>query len=46
MKYELKYGDFSSDTVHPVPGDILVLVCQDGHKEIFRACYTHDDNYR
>ena len=37
MKYELKYEDFSTSPVRPVAGDILVLVCQDGCKQVFRA---------
>lgn len=46
MKYELKYEDFSKGPVLPSSGDILVLVHQDGHKEIFHACDNPDDTYR
>lgn len=37
MKYELKYEDFSKNAVSPSPGDILVLVCNDGSKRMFLA---------
>ena len=37
MRYELKYEDFSTGPVHTFPGDTLVLVCPDGHKEMFLA---------
>lgn len=44
MKYELKYEDFSKDPVSAVPGDILVLVYEDGSKRIFRTCVAQGPN--